>query len=75
MDRKNRVWLIVLIVLLIAAVTGMILVKNRLSASETNYAAVSAQLTDVQTSAQTAQLKLTLNGAACKVSDYALIAM
>lgn len=30
---------------------------------------------DIPTSAQTAQLKLTLNGAACKVYDYALIAM
>ena len=58
MDRKNRIWLIVLVVLLIAAVTGMILVKNQLSASETDYAAVSAQLTDAQTSAQSAQAEL-----------------
>ena len=30
---------------------------------------------DVPAGAQTAQLKLSLNGAACKVYDYALIAM
>ena len=30
---------------------------------------------DIPTSAQTAQLKLTLNGSDCKLYDYALIAM
>ena len=35
MDRKNKVWLIVLIVLLILAMAGMIVSRNQLADSQT----------------------------------------
>lgn len=48
MDRKNKVWLIVLIVLLILAVTGMVVSRNQLAGKQAEYDAVSAQLTEAQ---------------------------
>ena len=58
MDRKNRVWLIVLIVLLIAAIVGLVLVKNQWDESESNYVRASAQLLEEQSAAEKLQTEL-----------------
>ena len=48
MDRKNKVWLIVLILLLILAVAGMIVSRNQLADSQAQTAEVSQQLAQAQ---------------------------
>lgn len=48
MDRKNKVWLIVLIALLILAVAGMVVSRNQLADKQAAYDAVNAQLTEAQ---------------------------
>lgn len=50
MDRKSKVWLIVLIVLLILAVAGMVISRNQLADSQAQTAAVNAQLEEAQNS-------------------------
>ena len=52
MDRKNRVWLITLIVLLVASIVGLVLVKNQWDASESSYVRANAQLTEEQSSSE-----------------------
>lgn len=58
MDRKNKVWLIVLIVLLIAALVGIVVVKNQLSAREADYLSVSSHLDAEQQNAAALQAEL-----------------
>lgn len=58
MDRKNKVWLIVLIVLLILAVAGMVISRNQLADSQAQTAAVNAQLAEVQDSSAALQSDL-----------------
>lgn len=48
MDRKNKVWLIVLIVLLVLAVAGMVVSRNQLTDKQVEFDAVNAQLTKAQ---------------------------
>ena len=36
MDRKNKVWLIILVVLLIIAVIGVVIIRGQLTESEAN---------------------------------------
>lgn len=48
MDRKNKVWLIVLIVLLVLAVAGMVVSRNQLTDKQAEFDAVNAQLTKAQ---------------------------
>lgn len=50
MDRKNKVWLIVLIVLLVLAVAGMVVSRNQLTDKQAEFDAVNAQLTQAQES-------------------------
>ena len=59
MDRKNRVWLITLIVLLVASIVGLVLVKNQWDASESSYVRANAQLTEEQSSSEKLRAELT----------------
>lgn len=58
MDRKNRVWLITLIVLLVASIVGLVLVKNQWDASESSYVRANAQLTEEQSSSEKLRAEL-----------------
>ena len=58
MDRKNRVWLITLIVLLVASIVGLVLVKNEWDASESSYVRANAQLTEEQSSSEKLRAEL-----------------
>ena len=58
MDRKNKVWLIILVVLLILAVVGVVVIRGRLTESEANYVAASALLTQAQDSSAALQTDL-----------------
>ncbi len=58
MTRKNRVWLITLIVLLVASIVGLFLVKKQWDASESNYVQASTQLTEEQASSEKLRTEL-----------------
>lgn len=58
MDRKNRVWLIVLLVLFLAAVAGVIVVRLQLNDSRADYAAAHIQLTTEQENVAALQSEL-----------------
>ena len=58
MDRKNRVWLIVLLVLFLAAVAGVIVVRQQLNDSRADYAAAHIQLTTEQENVAALQSEL-----------------
>ena len=48
MDRRNKVWLILLVALLIAAIVAVIVVNDRLTGSKESLEAASAQLISQQ---------------------------
>ena len=58
MDRKHRVWLIVLLVLFLAAVAGVIVVRQQLNDSRADYAAAHIQLTTEQENVAALQSEL-----------------
>lgn len=58
MDRKNRVWLIVLLVLFLAAVAGVIVARLQLNDSRADYAAAHIQLTTEQENVAALQSEL-----------------
>ena len=58
MDRKNKVWLIALVVLLIAALLGIVVVKNQLSTREADYLSVSSHLDAEQKNVEALQAEL-----------------
>lgn len=58
MDRKNRVWLIVLLVLFLAAVASVIVVRLQLNDSRADYAAAHIQLTTEQENVAALQSEL-----------------
>ena len=62
MDRKNKVWLIVLIVLLILSVAGMVFSRNQLSAKEAEFESVSAQLTAAQEASAALESEVRITG-------------
>lgn len=58
MDRKNRIWLIVLLVLFVAAIIGVIVVRGQLTASQANYVEASTRLADEQENTAAMQTEL-----------------
>ena len=58
MDRKSKVWLIVLIVLLILAVAGMVISRSQLIDIQAKSAAVNAQLAEAQSASGALQSEL-----------------
>ena len=72
MDRKSKVWLIVLIVLLILAVAGMIISRNQLVDIQARTAAVNAQLAEAQSASGALQSELDAAKTALTESQTAL---
>lgn len=58
MDRKSKIWQIVLLVLLIAAIVAIVLFNNRLNTSNTALSAAQEQLAEAQKSSSDLQAKL-----------------